>query len=97
MELLLDTSLWGYGYPAGLYWDPYRSGYWSSGYSTTTVRQYVHGTLIVDVWDTATEKLVWRGTATLTAFRDSDIVDNKVDKALAKMIKKWQKIKKKAG
>jgi hypothetical protein len=96
-ELRLDTISWGYGYPAGFYWDPYHSGYWGSGYSTTTVRRYVKGTLVVDVWDTASKELVWRGTATLTALRDSDIVDNKVDKALAKMIKKWQKIKKKTG
>jgi hypothetical protein len=91
-ELRLDTTNWGYGYPSN--WYTYGPGY---GYSTTRVTNYVKGTLIVDVWDTASEKLVWRGTATLTAVRDSDIVDNKVDKALAKMIKKWQKIKKKAG
>ncbi len=88
-ELRLETTNWGYGYP--------RDFYWGSGYSTTTVQKYVKGTLIVDVWDTASKKLVWRGTATLTALRDSDIVDKKVDQALAKMIKKWQKIKKKTG
>jgi hypothetical protein len=96
-ELRLDTTYWGYGYPSNWYWNPYYQGYGGSGYATTTVTNYVKGTLVVDVWDTATKKAIWRGTATLSAVRDSDIIDNKVDKALARMIKKWQKIKKKTG
>ncbi len=42
-------------------------------------------------------KLVWRGQAVLTAIQNPKTVDKKVDKALVKMFRKWQKIKKKAG
>jgi hypothetical protein len=66
-------------------------------YQTTTVSKYVKGTLVVDVWDTASQKLVWRGTAKLSVVENPDAVDKKVDKAIAKMVKKWQKIKKQTG
>jgi len=96
-ELRFDTSYYGYGYPTGWYASPYRGVYGGGSYQTTTVSKYVKGTLVVDVWDTASQKLVWRGTAKLSVVENPDAVDKKVDKAIAKMVKKWQKIKKQAG
>lgn len=85
-EVAIDTTDWGYGYPGDWRWDPYWSGYWGGARSTTTttVRSYTRGTLIIDVLDAATKQLVWRGSA-------SAVVPDKPSK-LEKMSKKWRKI-----
>lgn len=51
-----------YGYGAGSWWD----GYWGGGMTTTTMRTYSEGTLILDVVDRASNQLVWRGSASST-------------------------------
>ena len=51
-----------YGYGAGGWW----GGYWGGGMTTTTVRTYTEGTLILDVVDRAKNELVWRGSASKT-------------------------------
>ena len=51
-----------YGYGAGGWW----GGYWGGGMTTTTVRTYTEGTLILDVIDRERNELVWRGSATDT-------------------------------
>ena len=47
------TMMWG-GYP------PYWSGAWGYSYQEYVVTNYVEGTLVVDLIDTATKDLVWR-------------------------------------
>jgi len=91
-ELRFDTMTWGYGYPTGWYAAPY----WGSTYTTTTVSRYARGTLVVDVWDTATNKLVWRGVTEAAVPANSNAVDKAVDRALQKMVKKWRKLRAKA-
>ena len=88
-ELRFDTTTWGYGYPSGWYHDPY----WGSTVTTTTVSEYTRGSLVVDIWDAATNKLVWRGTAIDIIASNSKAVDKKVDKILYKMVNKWWKIR----
>jgi hypothetical protein len=51
-----------YGYGAGGWW----GGYWGGGMTTTTVRTYSEGTLILDVIDRESNELVWRGSASRT-------------------------------
>lgn len=51
-----------YGYGAGSWW----GGYWGGGMTTTTVRTYTEGTLILDVIDRERNELVWRGSASKT-------------------------------
>jgi hypothetical protein len=51
-----------YGYGAGGWW----GGYWGGGMTTTSVRTYTEGTLILDVVDRTKNELVWRGSATDT-------------------------------
>ena len=94
-ELAVHTDYYGYGYPGGWY-SGYGYGYPGPGTSVSTVTEYKQGTLVVDVWDAKTNKLIWRGLA------DSITVSNKpvkmlkrVDKALEKMVSTWQKIKEK--
>ncbi len=53
---IVDTGppmMWG-GYP------PYWNGVWGYSYEEYVVRNYVEGTLIVDLIDPATKELVWR-------------------------------------
>jgi hypothetical protein len=98
-EVRLDTDYWGYGYPGGWAYGGYygRRSYAYGGYggtSSTTVRTYEKGTLIVDVWDAASNKLVWRGTAVNITVTDNPLkMEKRIDKALKKMVNEWQKIK----
>ena len=90
-ELSVNTDMWGYGYPSSFYWNPY----WGTGFgsTTTTVTTYTRGTLIVDVWDAHTKKLVWRGSATDIVPENPEKAYKKIDKALSKIVAKWQKAK----
>ena len=51
-----------YGYGAGGWW----GGYWGGGMTTTSVRTYTEGTLILDVVDRGQNELIWRGSASKT-------------------------------
>jgi hypothetical protein len=77
---------WGYG----------NSGRWPSGYGTygvwsgapatyTSVSQYTEGTLILDVVDTRTKKLVFRGAATAVVGSPESNA-RKIDEAVEKMV-----------
>jgi uncharacterized protein DUF4136 len=92
-ELSVNTDTWGYGYPSSFYWNPY----WGSGFgtTTTTVTTYTRGTLIVDVWDAHTKKLVWRSSATDIVPENPEKAYKKIDKALAKIVSKWESEKEK--
>lgn len=52
-----DPLAWG-GYWGG--YPPYWTGHWSYYYEEYVVRNFVEGTLIVDLIDPATKELVWR-------------------------------------
>lgn len=61
---VLNGSNWGYPYGWGFF--PYRFGfgpYWGGYYGGQTYRQenYTQGTLLVDMIDARTRKLLWRG------------------------------------
>jgi hypothetical protein len=66
-------SRWGYG--------------GTGGTSTTTVSEFRQGTLVVDIFDTASKQLVFRGTATdeLSDKHEKNVA--KVEKATKKMFK----------
>jgi len=95
-EMSLNTSYYGYGYPGGWGWGGYYGGYGGFSGSNTTVSTYELGTLVVDAWDRKTEKLVWRGTATnMTISPNPEKMGKKIDKALAKIVKKSQSMQEK--
>lgn len=74
-----------YGYGAGGWW----GGYWGGGMTTTTVRTYSEGTLILDVIDRERNELVWRGSASKT-IDEMDSPEQRVktvQEAVAKMLK----------
>ena len=55
-ENRIEVANWGYAYGQ-------RGGYWGGSRTAVDVYQYREGTLIVDIVDTKTNKLIWRGIA----------------------------------
>jgi hypothetical protein len=69
----------GFGYGA----------WWGGGYGTANVETSIEGTLVVDLYDAHTKKMVWRGVATATASDKPTKNAKKMDKALDKMFEKF--------
>lgn len=76
----LDTFYSG-GALGGWGW---RGGF-GGGMATTTVDTFEEGTLIVDMFDSRTQKAIWRGTATGAVSSKSDKTETEIDKSLDKM------------
>jgi hypothetical protein len=106
-ELSVNTASVGIGvgYPSGWGYGPYGGygGYYGSYYGgvyggtvAMSVTTYQVGTLVIDIWDAKTNKMVWRGIAAELVLTDNPRkTKHKIDRALEKMVKKWQKAKKK--
>jgi len=88
-EFRINTASFGYGYPGNWQWDPS----WSGSYSVSRVTPYTQGTLIIDIWDAREKTLIWRGSASAAVAKNPEKNIKKVDKAIKKLIKKWQKMK----
>ena len=86
-------STGGYGY--GPYW---RGGWYGGGPTITTASTSTIniGTIVLDMYDTATKQLVWRGQATKTVDGKAkpDKRQKNIDKAAAKMLKNYPPKKK---
>ena len=76
----LDTFYNGFG--GGWRWDGF-------GDATTTTENYKVGTLVVDLFDTNTKQLVWRGSASDTLSNKSEKNIDNLDKGVEKMFKKF--------
>jgi len=63
--------------------------WWGGGYGTTSVETYIDGTLVLDLYDGKTKKMVWRGVATATASDKPTKNAAKMTKALDKMFEKF--------
>ena len=81
----------GYG-PGWGGWGGYGYGGMGMASSTTYETKYTEGTLIIDGYDPAEKKLVWRGTGTVTVKAKPDKQITQVENILAKIGKKWDKI-----
>ena len=86
-EVAIDTMNYGYGYGAGWRW----GGYGYMGPSSTTVREYENGTLIVDAWSAESKELIWRGSAPTTWTDNPDKMHKQIAKMIGKIVKKWDK------
>jgi hypothetical protein len=78
----LETFYNGFG--GGWRWH-----YWGGGIGTATthIETYVVGTLVVDLFDSRTKQLVWRGWATDTLPDDPKKETKKLDKEIEKLFK----------
>ena len=86
------TTNMGYGGYGGYYggW-----GGWGApgmGTSTTSARNYTEGTLLIDAFEPGDKKMVWRGTGTVTIKSQPEKQMKQVNKILAKLGDKWDKI-----
>ncbi|HEV3332181.1 MAG TPA: DUF4136 domain-containing protein [Bryobacteraceae bacterium] len=75
----LDTFYNGFG--GGWRW----RGFGGFGDATTTVENYKVGTLVVDIFDANSKKLVWRGSESDTLSNNSDKNIKDLDKNVKKM------------
>jgi hypothetical protein len=83
-----STTNYGYGgYHGG--WYGWGGG---MGTSTTTAHNYTDGTLIIDAYDAAEKKMIWRATGTVTVKAKPEKQINQVNKILTKIGKRWEKI-----
>ena len=64
-------------------------GWGFGGYGTASVETYVQGTLVVDLYDAQTKKLVWRAKATQTVSEKPEKNTAKVNKMLARMFEQY--------
>ncbi len=64
---------------------------WGGGMATVTPQQNVIGTLIVDLYDSKSQSLVWRGIAQNTLNNNGSKNQQLVQKAVTKMFKQWPK------
>lgn len=87
----INTSILGYGFATDWQWDPYWGN--ASGMTTTTGRTYSSGTLVIDIWDAKTKKLIWRGVMEGTLTDDLRKGAKKIDQGIEKMVKKWRKMR----
>jgi Domain of unknown function (DUF4136) len=74
--------------PPSPYWG-YRGGWGGVGSATTTVSTYVTGTMVLDLYEAANKKLLWRGIATDTLSDNPQKNAKKIEEAAEKMFKKF--------
>ena len=79
----LNTFYDGFG--GGWRW----RGFGGFGEATTTTDTYKVGTLIIDLFDTKTKKLLWRGSSTDTLSNNSDKNIKNLDKGVEKLFKNF--------
>jgi hypothetical protein len=80
----LNTFYDGFG--GGWGWRRFGGGF---GDATTTTETYKVGTLVVDLFDTKTKQLIWRGASSDTLSDNSDKNIKNLDKGVEKMFKKF--------
>jgi len=62
-------------------------GFGGMGEATTTEQDYKEGTLVVDMYDSKTKQLIWRGSAEDTLSDKAAKNEKNLDKGVAKMFK----------
>jgi uncharacterized protein DUF4136 len=70
-------------------WGWRRFGGGGFGEATTTTETYKVGTVVVDLFDTKTKQLIWRGSESDTLSNNSDKNIKNLDKGVEKMFKKF--------
>src|ERR1700719_1053690 len=81
----LNTFYDGFG--GGWGWRRFGGG--GFGDATTTTETYQVGTLVIDLFDTKTKQLIWRGSSSDTLSNNSDKNIKNLDKGVEKMFKQF--------
>ena len=64
-------------------------GFGGMGEATTTEQDYKEGTLVVDMYDSKSKQLIWRGSSEDTVSNNAEKNEKNLDKGVAKMFKKF--------
>lgn len=81
IDTYYDAPMWGgWGYRS-----PWMYSGMGMGYSSTSVRTYEEGTLVVDMFDTASKQAIWRGTATGTIPENPQKLTEQVQAGISEM------------
>jgi hypothetical protein len=90
-EFRINTAAVGYGFASDWTWDPF----WGNAAGTMTTTPVVHeaGTLVIDIWDAKTQKLIWRGSMTGTLTDNLQKGAKMIDRGIEKIVKKWRKMR----
>jgi hypothetical protein len=84
----LNTFYDGFG--GGWGWRRFGGGgFGGLGEATTTTDTYTVGTLVLDLFDTKTKQLIWRGSSSDTLSNNSNKNIKNLDKGVEKMFKKF--------
>lgn len=89
-----DTTVLGYG-GWGPGWGPW--GHGGQVASTTMSTTFTEGTLVIDAYEPAGKKLVWRGTGTGTLKSTPEKRSKQVDRVIENLSRKWKRILKGKG
>jgi len=76
----------------GAGWGRWGAGGVGMGTSTTRASTYTEGTLAIDLYDPEEQKLIWRGSGTVTLKGKPEAQMKQVDKVLKKLGKRWDQI-----
>ncbi len=87
-EMSLNTTYMGGGWGMGPGWG-WGAGGMGMGSSTTQVRKYNVGTLVLDMWDVKEHRLVWRGIVSDSLSADPQKNAKKINKAAQKLFEKY--------
>ena len=85
----LDTTYMGGGWGMGAGWGWGGMGMGGMGSSTTQVRNYTVGTLVLDMWDVSQKRLVYRATASDTLSDNPQKNSEKIGKAAEKLFENY--------
>lgn len=73
------------GIGGGWFW----RGFGGDGFATTSVQETPIGTVAVDLFDSKSKKLIWRGTSDKTLSKDAEKNTKKLDDAIADMFRRF--------
>jgi len=74
------------GFGGGWFWHHWGAG---TGMATTIEEAYTVGTLVVDLFDSRTRKIIWRGKAADILPEDPEKTTKKLSKDIEKLFKKF--------
>jgi len=95
MEQKTSRTAYTDHYGGGGYYDYDAPWGWGMGHSTTTYQEsdYIVGTLVIDLFDAGTKKLIWQGVGSGTVDEDPQRRANKLPQEIGQIFYKFPKEK----
>jgi hypothetical protein len=71
------------------FYDGFGPWYWGLGSATTMVETFTEGTIVADLFDTKTKRVVWRGVGSKEISNKPGKATEQVEKTIEKMFKQY--------